>query len=77
MADNSTDRLTGRVKFFNDIKGFGFIAPDGGGKDVFVHFSGIRGPERQRKTLQQDDLVTYRTEPTERGPQAVDVAPLA
>lgn len=61
----------GKVKWFNDEKGFGFISPQGGGKDVFVHFSGIKGTGH--RTLEEGVDVQYRTEPGRKGEQAVDV----
>ncbi|MDP3083812.1 MAG: cold-shock protein [Rubrivivax sp.] len=48
---------TGTVKWFNDAKGFGFIAPDGGGADVFAHFSAIQ--MEGFRTLKQDSRVAY------------------
>jgi CspA family cold shock protein len=48
---------TGTVKWFNDAKGFGFITPDDGGKDLFVHFSAIQGGGF--KTLKENDKVQY------------------
>ena len=62
---------TGTVKFFNDSKGFGFITPDGGGADVFVHVSGLNGAD----SLLEGDKVTYETKmDPKRGKQnAVDV----
>ena len=45
---------TGKVKFFNDTKGFGFITPDDGGKDLFVHVSGVING-----TLREDESVSY------------------
>jgi CspA family cold shock protein len=58
---------TGEVKFFNDTKGFGFITPDAGGKDVFVHRSGTK------EDLYEGDKVEYELEQTDRGPSAVNV----
>lgn len=63
---------TGTVKFFNSEKGFGFIKPDTGGKDVFVHYSGIKG--KGRRNLEQDDRVEFEVEEAAKGPQAFDVA---
>ena len=49
---------TGTVKWFNDAKGFGFITPDGGGKDLFAHFSAIQG--NGFKSLQENQKVSVR-----------------
>jgi CspA family cold shock protein len=62
---------TGTVKWFNESKGFGFITPDDGGKDVFVHFSGITGDGF--KTLKEGQAVSYEVESGPKGPQAKDV----
>lgn len=62
---------TGTVKWFNDDKGFGFITPDDGGKDLFVHYSGIEG-EGQR-SLSEGAKVSYEAEQGEKGPKAVNV----
>ncbi|MBO0932804.1 cold-shock protein [Fibrella sp. HMF5335] len=59
---------TGTVKFFNESKGFGFIVPDGGGEDVFVHISALNG-----LTLRENDKVTYEVEQGKRGLNAVNV----
>ncbi|HRN42053.1 MAG: cold-shock protein [Flavobacteriales bacterium] len=58
---------TGKVKFFNDQKGFGFIVPDDGGKDLFVHKSGTSS------YLKENDEVTYDVEQTPKGPSAINV----
>jgi CspA family cold shock protein len=63
---------TGIVKWFSDEKGFGFIAPDGGGKDLFVHFSGIEHREG-RRTLSEGERVSFEVEEHEKGPRAVRV----
>ncbi|MCP1728216.1 CspA family cold shock protein [Natronospira proteinivora] len=65
---------TGTVKWFNEAKGFGFIAPEDGGKDVFVHFSGISGDGF--KTLQEGQQVQFETKEGPKGLQAVDVQAL-
>jgi CspA family cold shock protein len=56
---------TGTVKFFNESKGYGFIAPDGGGNDAFVHISAV---ERSgMRSLRQDQRVTYDLQQDNRG----------
>ena len=58
---------TGTVKFFNTEKGFGFITPDDGGKDVFVHSSGLSSQ------IKEKDKVDYEVEDGKKGPNAVQV----
>jgi CspA family cold shock protein len=62
---------TGTVKWFSDDKGFGFITPDEGGRDLFVHFSGIEGDGY--RSLADGAKVTYDEESGEKGPKAVNV----
>ena len=64
----------GTVKWFSDEKGFGFIQPDDGSKDLFVHFSSITGSGF--KTLAEGDQVSYEEEPGDKGPKAVNVQKL-
>ncbi len=65
--------ISGTVKWFNDEKGYGFIAQEGG-KDVFVHFSAING--EGRKTLVEGQQVTMEVTQGQKGPQAENVTPL-
>jgi CspA family cold shock protein len=63
----------GTVKFFNQDKGFGFITPDGGAKDVFVHISALQASGIQ--SLREGQQVTFDTEPDRlgKGPKAVNI----
>jgi cold shock protein len=66
---------TGTVKWFNDAKGYGFITPDGGGEDLFVHFSGIAGGGF--KSLADGVKVEYEATQGPKGPQATNVTVVA
>ncbi len=57
--------ITGTVKFFNPDKGYGFIAPDGGGADAFVHISAVE--RAGLRTLDKEQRVTYELETDQRG----------
>ncbi len=65
---------TGTVKWFDDAKGYGFIAPEDGGKDLFVHHTGIGG--EGFKSLAEGASVSYDAEAGDKGPKAVNVRPL-
>jgi CspA family cold shock protein len=65
---------TGTVKWFSDEKGFGFITPDEGGKDLFVHHSAIQSSGF--RTLSEGARVSYEAEAGDKGPKAVNVQPI-
>jgi CspA family cold shock protein len=65
---------TGTVKWFNEGKGFGFIAPDNGGKDLFAHFKEIKGGGF--KTLAENQRVEFEVTQGQKGPQASSIRPL-
>ena len=65
---------TGIVKWFNESKGFGFITPDGGGADLFVHHSAIQG--QGFRTLDENQRVSFDVTQGQKGPQAVNVVKL-
>ena len=64
---------TGTVKWFNETKGFGFIAQDSGEADVFVHFSAIKADGF--RTLREGQKVTFDVQQGPKGPQAANVVP--
>ena len=64
----------GTVKWFNGEKGFGFIAPDNGGEDLFVHYKSIQG--RGFRTLDEAQRVEFDVEQGAKGPQATNVTAL-
>ena len=68
------ERQTGTVKWFSDKKGFGFIIPEQGGEDLFVHYSEIEGDGF--RTLEENDRVEFTVGQTEKGPNAQEVIKL-
>ena len=65
---------TGTVKWFNAEKGFGFIAPDGGGPDVFAHYSAISSSGY--RSLDENQKVEFEVTQGQKGPQAENIRPL-
>jgi CspA family cold shock protein len=68
FAKRESHMKTGTVKFFNTSKGFGFITPDGGGKDLFVHANDLGGV-----TIHEGSTVSFNEVQGKKGPQASDV----
>lgn len=66
-----SERITGTVKFFNTEKGFGFIAPENGQRDVFVHYSAIQSTGF--RNLNEGDRVEFTIESSDKGPRAAEV----
>lgn len=68
------DRIKGTVNWFNKEKGYGFIKPENGGKDIFCHFSAIDMPGF--KELSENQAVEYEVESSDKGPRASRVRPV-
>jgi cold shock protein len=66
--------MLGKVKWFNDTKGFGFITPDNGSSDVFVHHSEIR--KEGFRTLAEGQTVEFEVTKSDKGLRAINVTPL-
>jgi CspA family cold shock protein len=71
ILEEITQMATGTVKWFNDAKGFGFITPDGGGEDLFAHFSAINMPGF--KTLKEGQKVQFEVTTGPKGKQASNI----
>jgi CspA family cold shock protein len=71
MMQRKTQMTIGTVKFFNTSKGFGFIAPDDGGKDVFVHATAVEAAGM--RSLNEGQKVSFDTQPDARGSKAVNL----
>lgn len=69
-----SNMATGKVKWFNDAKGFGFITPDGGGDELFAHFSAIN--TNGFKSLKENQAVTFDVVQGPKGKQASNIIPL-
>ncbi len=63
----------GTVKWFNKKKGYGFITPDDGSPDIFVHYSAIAGEDSEFKIVYEGDIVEYEVTEGQKGPQASNV----
>ena len=69
-----SDKINGTVKWFNNSKGYGFITPEGGGRDLFVHMNDIQMDGY--KTLNENQNVEFEVTDGEKGPAATKVKPL-
>jgi len=74
IITGKVDMGTGTVKWFNDGKGFGFITPDSGGKDLFAHFSAIQG--EGHKSLRENQKVSFDVTTGPKGEQSTNIKPL-
>lgn len=70
VMSNQNQKSTGIIKFFNSEKAFGFITPDGGGKDLFVHANNVEG---NVKSLREGQRVEFTEGPGRKGPEATNV----
>lgn len=75
----TSNSITGIVKWFSDAKGYGFISPENGDADVFVHFSAITDPRQQegRRKLNEGERVQFEIVEGQKGPQAANVMAIA
>jgi CspA family cold shock protein len=73
-SEEVQDMAEGTVKWFSNDKGYGFIVPDDGGKDLFVHFSAITGDGY--RSLEEGARVRYESEEGPKGPAATNVEPI-
>lgn len=71
MVKIMSNKILGTVKWFNSEKGFGFISPENGSKDVFVHFSAIQGTDY--RSLDEGQRVEFSVEDGPKGPSATNV----
>lgn len=76
MSENSTssNRVIGTVKWFNDTKGFGFVTPEGGNEDLFIHFSSIQMDGF--KTLKENQKISFEITEGPKGKQAINIQPV-
>jgi CspA family cold shock protein len=74
IIDKDIEMATGTVKWFNDAKGFGFITPDDGSKDLFAHHTEIQGSGF--KSLQEGQKVEYEPQQGAKGPAAAKIRPV-
>lgn len=68
-----SERVSGVVKWYDHDKGYGFVAPAGGGKDVFVHVSALRKSNPPLPALAEGEKVTFQVQIGDRGPKAENV----
>ncbi|BCF95940.1 cold-shock protein [Paraburkholderia sp. PGU19] len=74
VFEEGQEMATGTVKWFNDAKGFGFITPDGGGEDLFAHFSEIQSSGF--KSLKENQKVSFEVKQGPKGKQAASIQPI-